>query len=75
MFFVFLLLQLLKGAIIKCAASDRDHTKCCLRRGIPSSCLHICRGIVSQTPVDCLASYGSGIIQCYDEGEYILFLK
>lgn len=57
------------GAITKCAAGGRDHTSCCIRRGVSSTCLPYCRGLLPETPVDCLAMYGGSIIQCYDEGK------
>lgn len=59
------------GAIAKCAAGGRDHTSCCIRRGVTSTCLPYCRGILPETPVDCLALHGGSIIQCYDEGKYL----
>lgn len=51
----------------KCAAGGRDHTPCCSRRGVVPKCLSLCRGVVPQPPVDCLA-YGGNIIQCFEEG-------
>lgn len=59
------------GALLKCAAGGRDHTPCCSRRGVTSKCLSLCRGLIPQPPIDCLA-YGGNIIQCFEEGtEYI----
>lgn len=55
------------GILAKCAAAGRDHTPCCQRRGVSQRCLSLCRGVVPQPPVDCLA-YGGNIIQCFEEG-------
>lgn len=55
------------GVLSKCAAGGRDHTPCCNRRGVIPKCLPLCRGLIPQPPVDCLA-YGGNIIQCFEEG-------
>lgn len=67
--FLFLLFRYFTGAIAKCAAGGRDHTSCCIRRGVPDTCLPYCRGLLPETPVNCLALYGGSIIECYDEGK------
>lgn len=56
------------GVLSKCAAGGRDHTPCCQRRGVPTKCLSLCRGIVPQPAVNCLP-YGGNIIQCFEEGK------
>lgn len=56
------------GVLSKCAAGGRDHTQCCVRRGVPTKCLSLCRGIVPQPAVNCLP-YGGNIIQCFEEGK------
>lgn len=61
------------GVLSKCAAGGRDHTPCCNRRGVPTKCLSLCRGIVPQPPVNCLP-YGGNIIQCFEEGMCLFFI-
>lgn len=56
-----------QGSLAKCAAGGRDHSACCVRRGVAPKCQSLCRGLVPQPPVDCLA-YGGNIIQCFEEG-------
>lgn len=56
-----------QGSLAKCAAGGRDHSGCCVRRGVAPKCQSLCRGLVPQPPVDCLA-YGGNIIQCFEEG-------
>ncbi|XP_058985320.1 Ig-like and fibronectin type-III domain-containing protein 2 [Musca domestica] len=67
--------------IAKCAAGGRDHTPCCVRRGVPSTCMSLCRGVLpvahtsslatgsvnSNATTDCL-SYAGNILQCQEEG-------
>lgn len=69
--------------IAKCAAGGRDHTPCCVRRGVPSTCMSLCRGVLpvahtsslatgsvnSNATTDCL-SYAGNILQCLEEGKY-----
>jgi hypothetical protein len=54
------------GAVVRCAAGGRDHTPCCMRRGVINKCLPICKGVLSQ-PSECV-SYAGNIIQCLEEG-------
>lgn len=55
------------STILKCAAGGRDHTECCMSRGVPNTCLSRCRGVMSGTSPDCL-TYAGNIIQCLEEG-------
>ncbi|XP_061387112.1 Ig-like and fibronectin type-III domain-containing protein 2, partial [Musca vetustissima] len=65
----------------KCSAGGRDHTPCCVRRGVPSTCMSLCRGVLpvahtsslattgrvnSNATTDCL-SYAGNIQQCLEE--------
>ncbi|XP_018795157.1 PREDICTED: Ig-like and fibronectin type-III domain-containing protein 2 isoform X1 [Bactrocera latifrons] len=34
------------SVIVRCAAGGRDHTPCCQRRGVPTACMTICRGVM-----------------------------
>lgn len=36
----------LAAVIVRCAAGGRDHTPCCQRRGVPTACMSICRGVM-----------------------------
>uniref|UniRef100_W8ADW8 Ig-like and fibronectin type-III domain-containing protein C25G4.10 n=2 Tax=Ceratitis capitata TaxID=7213 RepID=W8ADW8_CERCA len=37
------------AVIVRCAAGGRDHTPCCQRRGVPTACMTICRGVMPHT--------------------------
>ncbi|XP_075164635.1 Ig-like and fibronectin type-III domain-containing protein 2 [Haematobia irritans] len=45
--------------IAKCAAGGRDHTPCCVRRGVPSTCMSLCRGVLPVAHTSSLATSGS----------------
>lgn len=55
------------GTIVRCSAGGRDHTSCCARRAVPPKCQSLCRGVITQSPADCLP-YAGNIIQCFEEG-------
>ncbi|XP_046808240.1 Ig-like and fibronectin type-III domain-containing protein 1 [Lucilia cuprina] len=68
------------SVIARCAAGGRDHTPCCVRRGVTSACMSLCRGVLpvhhttslstgttSNSTTDCL-SYAGNILQCFEEG-------
>ncbi|XP_059217362.1 Ig-like and fibronectin type-III domain-containing protein 2 isoform X2 [Stomoxys calcitrans] len=45
--------------IAKCAAGGRDHTPCCVRRGVPSTCMSLCRGVLPVAHTSSLATSSS----------------
>ncbi|XP_021707105.1 Ig-like and fibronectin type-III domain-containing protein 1 [Aedes aegypti] len=55
------------ATIVRCSAGGRDHTSCCARRAVPPKCQSLCRGVITQSPADCLP-YAGNIIQCFEEG-------
>ncbi|XP_055528945.1 Ig-like and fibronectin type-III domain-containing protein 1 [Wyeomyia smithii] len=55
------------GTIVRCSAGGRDHSSCCERRAVPPKCRSLCRGVITQSPSDCLP-YAGNIIQCFEEG-------
>ncbi|XP_039449778.1 Ig-like and fibronectin type-III domain-containing protein 1 isoform X2 [Culex pipiens pallens] len=55
------------GTIVRCSAGGRNHSPCCARRAVPPKCQSLCRGVITQSPADCLP-YAGNIIQCFEEG-------
>ncbi|KAJ8984657.1 hypothetical protein NQ317_015748 [Molorchus minor] len=57
--------------ILRCGAGGRNHGACCSRRGVPSSCLSLCSGVILDsllvTATTCV-SYIGNIAQCFEEG-------
>nr|CAD7603648.1 unnamed protein product [Timema genevievae] len=61
--------------LVRCGAGGRNHGDCCTRRGVPSSCLSICSGVIVDslivTATSCIPFIGN-IVQCFEEGTGIL---
>lgn len=61
--------------LIRCGAGGRDHAPCCARRGVPTNCMSLCSGVISDTlvatAVACV-SYMGNIAQCFEEGTGLL---
>ncbi|XP_019771440.1 Ig-like and fibronectin type-III domain-containing protein 2 isoform X3 [Dendroctonus ponderosae] len=57
--------------ILRCAAGGRNHGSCCSRRGVPSTCLSLCSGVLvdslRHTALNCVTYIGN-IVQCFEEG-------
>jgi len=62
--------------ILRCAAGGRDHTSCCLKRGVSDTCIDVCAARVPDSLLsmaeNCLPFIGN-IIQCFDEGNIKTF--
>ncbi|XP_063243751.1 Ig-like and fibronectin type-III domain-containing protein 1 isoform X2 [Bacillus rossius redtenbacheri] len=61
--------------LVRCGAGGRNHGACCSRRGVPSSCLSICAGVILDslivTATSCIPFIGN-IVQCFEEGTGLL---
>jgi hypothetical protein len=58
--------------LLRCGAGGRNHGGCCSRRGVPSTCLSICSGVIVDsliaTATACIPFIGN-IVQCFEEGK------
>ncbi|KAK9885477.1 hypothetical protein WA026_010969 [Henosepilachna vigintioctopunctata] len=61
--------------LLRCGAGGRNHGTCCERRGVPSTCLALCAGVVigtmAQMATSCIPYIGN-IVQCFEEGTGVL---
>lgn len=57
--------------LIRCGAAGRNHNSCCARRGVSSSCIKLCAGVMTDsiiaTATTCVPYIGN-IVQCFEEG-------
>ncbi|KAJ9596370.1 hypothetical protein L9F63_012605, partial [Diploptera punctata] len=61
--------------LLKCGAGGRNHGSCCTRRGVPTTCLSVCSGVIVDsliaTATSCIPFIGN-IVQCFEEGTGLL---
>ncbi|XP_074034870.1 Ig-like and fibronectin type-III domain-containing protein 2 isoform X1 [Leptinotarsa decemlineata] len=56
--------------LLKCEVGGRNHAPCCSRRGVPDSCLPICKGVLLFSST-CYPYIGNMAL-CFDEGNGLI---